>query len=140
MLSDAITATDYREGYTEKKKSKGERFTHPRWRDPEYVSTGLAQPPEASWASTQRDYGPLKKTKETVPYDNQHRARFSKPFSVHPQVEKQTTSFRSDFKDHIACKDDQPEYWKDMVVRIPPGSAVAGNIRGNGPPPYTLDG
>jgi hypothetical protein len=106
MLSDAITATDYREGFTEVKKAKGERFTHPRWGDPEYVSTGLEKPPEASWASTQRDYGPLRKTKETVPYDDQHRARYSKPFSVNSKIEKQTTTVRADFKDHIACRDD----------------------------------
>jgi hypothetical protein len=49
--------------------------------------------------------------------------------------EKITTTFRTEFLDHMASKDDHPDYWTDMVVRIPPGSAVAGNIEGAGPRP-----
>ena len=42
---------------------------------------------------------------------------------------------RDDYLDHIKNKDDQPAYWTDMVVRMPPGSGVVGEVLGNGPRP-----
>jgi hypothetical protein len=135
-LHDAVEATAYREGYTPIKEAPGERFTHPRWIDPVPVSVGLPKPAEAYWASTYRhDFYPLTKIRDTAPYDDQHRARYSKPFDNHPITEKTTTIFRTDFVDHMANKEEQPDYWTDMTVRIPPGTAPVGNIEGAGPRP-----
>jgi hypothetical protein len=139
LLSDAITATDYREAFTEVKEATGERHKHPRWRDPEPVSVGLPKPAEQYWGTTHRtDHPQLRRERENPPYDDQHRARYKRPFDVHARTEKPTTTVRDEFRDHIANRNEQPEYWRDMIVRVPPGSAPAGNIAGDGPPPCPL--
>jgi hypothetical protein len=132
-LRDAIEATAYREAHTTMKSANGLRFTHPRWTDPVPVSVGLARSAEQYWSTThRRDFIPLVKTQDTTGYDDQHRARYSKPFDNHPMTDKPTTVFMAEFVDHMKNKDDQPLYWTDMVVRIPPGTAPVGEILGKG--------
>jgi hypothetical protein len=135
-LNDAIDATAYRAGFTTLKTAPGERFTHPKWSDPPYVSHGLKKPAEAYWMPTYHtDFVDPGRLPDSYTKDDQHRARYSNPFDFHPKTEKQTTTFRAEFVDHMASKDDHPEYWTDMVVRIPPGTAVVGNCQGHGPRP-----
>jgi hypothetical protein len=135
-LSDAIDATAYRAGYTTLKTAPGERFVHPKWTDPPNVSRGLKRPAEAYWFPTYRtDYVDPGRLTSLYTKDDQHRARYARPFDQYPMTEKTTTTFRREFQDHMASKEDHPDYWTDMVVRIPPGSAVVGNCQGNGPRP-----
>jgi hypothetical protein len=135
-LRDAVEATAYREGYTPIKRATGPHYTHPRWVDPVLVSVGLPRSAESYWSAThRRDYLPLARAQDTVGYDDQHRSRYSRPFDTHPLTEKLSTTFTANFLDHMKNKDDQPEYWTDMVVRIPPGTAPVGDILGAGPHP-----
>jgi hypothetical protein len=130
----AIEATAYQEAHTAVKSAPGERPAHPRWRDPEPVSRGLPRPAESYWSTTsRRDLQPLQRAEDTVGYDDQHRARYSKPFDQHPMTDKPSTTFRRDFKDHMANKEEEPWYWRDIAVRIPKGTAPAGVILGDGP-------
>ena len=135
-LADSINSTCYRKDYTTLKKAETSRFLHPKWRDPEPVTRGMKKPAEAYWESTQRGaFIPSKRTDETFKAADLHRANYSRPFDIVPIEDKWTTSMRDDYLDHIKNKDDQPHYWKDMVVRMPPGSGPVGNVLGNGPRP-----
>ena len=130
---DSIDATAYRNNFTTLKRVYGERFTHPKWTDPVPVTRGLKKAPEAYWETTMRgDIKPSERTDETFRAANLHRANYRCPFDQYPMYEKMTTLNRDDLVDHMKNKDDQPEYWVDMVVRIPPGSGVVGNVLGDG--------
>jgi hypothetical protein len=97
----------------------------------------MPKPAEAFWETTYRtDYHPMDRTEETWRATDQHRACYSRPFDLHPQTEKSlSTTTRDMLQDHMAAKDDHPMYWKDMKVRIPPGSASVGRVLGDKPPP-----
>ncbi|OHT04022.1 hypothetical protein TRFO_28563 [Tritrichomonas foetus] len=132
-LADSIDATAYRNNFTTIKKANGERFTHPKWTDPIPVSRGLKKPAEAYWETTHRsDFKKSERPDETYQVEDLHRACYSCPFDHHVKVDKLSTTFIDDFLDHMAHKDDQPLYWEDMKVRIPPGSGVVGNVLGDG--------
>ena len=132
-LADSIDATDYRYNFTELRKVNDERFTHPRWVDPVPVSKGMKKPAEAYWETTyDGTYKKSERPDETFKAANLHRANYACPFDRHPSVDKQSTTFRDDFVDHVAHKDDQPLYWEDMTVRCPPGSGVVGTVVGDG--------
>ena len=83
-------------------------------------------------------YQPSQRTTETFKAADLHRANYKRPFDIVPIEDKWTTSMRDDYLDHIKNKDDQPAYWVDMVVRMPPGSGPVGDVLGDGPqyPPY----
>jgi hypothetical protein len=135
-LADAIDGTAYRAGFTTLKEAPGERFVHPKWSDPPFVSHGLKRPAESYWFPTySTDFVDPGRLSTTYQVDDQHRARYSNPFDFHPMTEKTTSTNRREFTDHMATKEDQPEYWTDMIVRIPPGTAVVGNLQGCGPHP-----
>lgn len=135
-LADSIDSTCYRKDYTTLKKAETSRFLHPKWRDPVPETHGMKKPAEAYWESTQRGaFVPSKRTDETFRAANLHRANYSRPFDIVPIEDKWTSSMRDDYLDHIKNKDDQPAYWTDMVVRMPPGSGVVGEVLGNGPRP-----
>ena len=126
-------ATAYRQGFTEVKKiDSHERIGIPKWRDPEpVVSNGVHKTPETFWqTSQQRSYGRPEKITETFKVTDQHHACYSRPFDLYPMAETMQTSNRVDFVDHMGNKDEHPEYFKDMRVRIPPGSAVVGDVLG----------
>lgn len=132
-LADSIDATAYRNNFTTIKKVNDERFAHPKWSDPVPVSRGLKKSAEAYWETTYNGtYKKTQRTDETYSVIDQHRACYRCPFDQHIQTEKHSTSFRDDFTDHMAHKEDQPLYWEDMRVRIPPGSGVVGNVLGDG--------
>lgn len=132
-LQDSIDATDYRNNFTSLKKMNKERFAHPKWSDPVPVSRGLPKSAESYWETTHNsDFKKSKRTDETYSVIDQHRACYKCPFDHHITVDKQSTTFRDDFTDHVAHKDDQPLYWTDMRVRIPPGSGVVGDVIGDG--------
>lgn len=133
-LKDSINSTAYRADFTSLKTSNQERFAHPKWSDPVPVSRGMAQSPESTWCSEEhRTYTRLKREADRYTAVDQHRAAYSKPFDQHAITEKTTTTtFRSDFTDHMADRDDHPMYFEDMRVRIPPGTGPAGKIVGDG--------
>ena len=135
-LADSIDSTCYRKDYTTLKKADASRFLHPKWRDPVPVTRGMKRPAESYWESTQRgSFVPSKRTEETFKAADLHRANYTRPFDIVPIEDKWTTSMRDDYLDHIKNRDDQPAYWVDMMVRMPPGSAVVGDVMGAGPRP-----
>jgi hypothetical protein len=135
-LADSVDATAYRECFTTLKKGPSERFVHPKWMDPVPVSVGLKKSADAYWQTTHRmDFVPSVKTEETFKAVDQHRACYSRPFDLTPMTEKISTTFRVEYQDHMANKEDHPDYWTDMVVRIPPGSGVVGDVVGDKPQP-----
>lgn len=131
-LADSTDATAYRTGFTEFKEGERSRFGVPKWVDPEpVVSRGKQRPAESFWETeTHRHYQATKRPEETFHVRDQHRAMYSCPFDHHAITEKTSTCFHDDFQDHMANKDDHPEYFKDMKVRIPSGSAVVGDVLG----------
>lgn len=135
-LADAIDSTAYRSEFTTLKKAEASRFLHPKWRDPVPVTRGMKKSAESYWESTQRgSFIPSQRPDETFKAADLHRANYQRPFDIVPIEDKWTTSMRDDYLDHIKNKDDQPAYWVDMVVRMPPGSAVVGDVLGAGPRP-----
>jgi hypothetical protein len=131
-LSEAIDATAYRGAFTSAKKASGERFVHPKWTDPAPVLRGLEKPAESYWQTANRsDFVPVKKPEETFKVPNQHKACYSMPFAGHPKTEKNSTTTRDGFRDHMATRDEHPEYWTDSRVRMPLESAVAGTVLGH---------
>ncbi|KAH0795349.1 hypothetical protein GPJ56_000798 [Histomonas meleagridis] len=133
-LDESINATAYRNNFTTIKKVNGKRFVHPKWTDPiPTVSRGPKRPAESFWETTnQTAFVKPQKTDETFKATDQHKACYSCPFDHHPLTEKYSTTFRSQFQDHLANKDEHPEYYRDMVVRMPSGSAVVGDVLGDG--------
>jgi len=130
-LSDSLDATAYRNNFTSIKQSKGERHVHPKWVDTLPPTKGMTRPAESYWETTMHaDLRPSERADETFVVTDQHHACYSCPFDHHPLTEKPQSSFRSDFQDHMATKDDHPEYFKDMRVRMPPGSGVIGDVIG----------
>jgi hypothetical protein len=130
-LADSIDATAYRASFTSVKKGKLPQFTHPKWSDPVPVSVGLSKPAEAFWTTThRRDFAPVKAAEETFKVVDQHNACYSRPFDLHPQTEKVSTTVREGYLNHMATKDDHPEYFMDMQVRVPAGSGVVGDVIG----------
>ena len=140
-LAQSIDSTDYRKEFTTLKKlPEGSRFLHPKWRDPEPVTRGMKRPAESYWQTTMRgSYQPSQRTTETFKAADLHRANYKRPFDIVPIEDKWTTSMRDDYLDHIKNKDDQPAYWVDMVVRMPPGSGPVGDVLGDGPQYPTYD-
>jgi hypothetical protein len=135
-LADAVDATAYRECFTTLKQGCTERFAHPKWSDPVAVSHGLDRSAESYWQSTHRtDFVHRERPEETFKAVDQHRACYTRPFDLFPMTEKTTTTFRQEYQDHMASKDDHPDYWTDMTVRIPPGSGVVGDVVGDKPQP-----
>jgi hypothetical protein len=136
-LSDAVDATDYRGGFTTLKSAPhDEWFGHPKWTDPVPQTQGLRRSAESFWKPTYRtDFVDPGRLRESYTKDDHHRARYSNPFDFHPMTEKPTTTFKSEFVDHMASRDEQPDYWTDIRVRIPPGTAVVGNRQGHGARP-----
>jgi hypothetical protein len=131
-LSESVDGTAYRSFFTTIKTSAPPTFVHPRWADPVPVSVGLERPAETFWQSTQRrDFVPVAKPEETFKAVDQHRACYTRPFDLHPLTEKTTTTIREGYVDHIATKDDHPEYFMDMQVRIPRGSGAVGAVVGS---------
>ncbi|OHT04786.1 hypothetical protein TRFO_06241 [Tritrichomonas foetus] len=136
-FADSIDATAYRNNFTTLKKATGERFTHPKWVDPVPVSRGLKKPAEAYWETTNRgDFKVSERPDETFKAADLHRACYACPFDHHPITDKLSSTVRDDYLDHMKNKDDQPEYWVDMRVRIPPGSGVIGDVVGDGNIPH----
>lgn len=132
-FSDSIDATAYRNNFTTLKKVTGERFAHPKWVDPVPVSHGLKRSAESYWETTNKtDFKVSERPDETFKAADLHRACYACPFDHFPITEKITSTFRDDYLDHMKNKDDQPEYWVDMRVRIPPGSGVIGDVVGDG--------
>lgn len=132
-LANAIDSTEYRTGYTSLKEVNKERFANPKWTDPIPVSRGMKKPAESFWESTAKStFIEPDKTSETYKVRDQHRACYTRPFDLFPMTEKTTTSFRDDYLDHMKNKDDQPEYWVDMRVKMPSGSGVVGDVIGDG--------
>lgn len=132
-FADSIDATAYRNNFTTLKKVTGERFVHPKWSDPVPVSRGLKRSAESYWQTTNKtDFKLSERPDETFKAIDQHRACYKCPFDHHAIADKQTTLMRDEYVDHMKNKDDQPLYWVDMRVRIPPGSGVIGNVIGDG--------
>lgn len=135
-LVQSADSTAYRTAHTiVKKPAPGERFVHPKWRDPiPTVSQGEKRAPESYWKSEEKTaYVPLKKPEETFKAASQHKACYSCPFDHTPLTEKVlTTTMRGDYPDYLANKDDHPLYFQDMKVTIPPGTAAVGEVVGKG--------
>lgn len=133
LISNA-DSTAYRAGFTiVKKLPTGERFAHPKWSDPKPVLGTTTRAAESFWESEMnRSYVPLKTLEETFKVADQHRARYECPFDFHALTEKNTSTIRADFPDHMASKDEHPLYFDDMKVTIPPGTASVGEIVGKG--------
>lgn len=130
-LADSIDGTCYRNSYTTIKKATGARCVHPRWSDPLPATTGTTKAPESLWQTSMRGhFAPPVKTEETFKVADQHHACYKRPFDLYPMTDKITSGFRDDFVDHVKNKDDQPEYWVDMRVKMPAGSGVVGNVIG----------
>jgi hypothetical protein len=126
-LAEAIDATEYRGAFTSVKKASGDRCVHPKWTDPIPVSRGLERPAESFWTTSNRtEFVPLKKSEETF----NGRPCDSRPFALHPMTQKNSTTMRDGFPDHMATRDEHPEYLADSRVRVPLGSAVAGTVLG----------
>jgi hypothetical protein len=130
-LADSIDGTAYRASFTTIKTGAPPTFTHPKWTEPLPVSVGLSRPAESYWASTQRrDFAPVRKPEETFKAVDQHRSCYDRPFDLHPLTEKSSTTVREGYVDHMATKEDHPEYFMDMQVRVPSGSGVVGGVVG----------
>jgi hypothetical protein len=130
-LAESMDATAYRSSFTSVKQTSGQRCVHAKWTDPGPVSHGLDRSAESFWTSTTRtDFVPVRKPEETFRAVDQHQACYSRPFDLHPMTEKNTTTVREGYTDHMASKDDHPAYWNDHRVRVPPGSAVVGSVLG----------
>lgn len=130
-LSESIDGTCYRNSFTTIKKATGERCVHPRWSDPLPATTGTKKSPESLWQTSMRGhFAAPTRTEETFKVADQHHACYKRPFDLYPMTDKVTSSFRDDFVDHVKNKDDQPEYWTDMRVKMPAGSGVVGSVIG----------